>query len=87
MTKEIEKSTVKNYLPDILIILGIYFLSKSIFTENMYPHAVHVRDHHFITDWGAVWGIVMVTIGIIVVIRKHLIPKNSSKKTKKRDKS
>jgi len=74
-----KENIIKKYLPDIIIIIGVYTLSHSIFTEISSGFRGITTTT---TDYGSLWGVVLIAIGINIAIRRYLSSnyKNKSEK-------
>lgn len=63
---------IKKFLPDILIIVGIWILSYNLLRPVVGFGRVIVTDYH--TEW-KVFGIVLIAIGVDIFVRRYLIKK------------
>jgi hypothetical protein len=78
MVKGTKENIIKKYLPDIMIIIGVYIFSYSIFTETR-SDPFSAFGTITTTDHGKLWGVVLVIIGINIAIRRYLSFKRTSK--------
>jgi len=62
------KKTIIKYLPDIIIITGVYILSYNIFRPETSPLNFDLTNYH--TE-GKVQGILLIVIGLDIVIRRY----------------
>ena len=67
------KKFIKNYLPDIFVILGIWILSYNILRPPTNALSISFTDYH--TEW-KVFGIVLITIAVDIAIRRYIKHKN-----------
>ncbi len=75
MSKEKKENIVKKYLPDIMIIIGVYIFSFSIFSETTTRFGRTTTT----TDDAKLWGVVLVVVGINIAIRRYLSFKSKIK--------
>ncbi len=78
MEKETKENIIKKHLPDIIIIIGVYIFSYSIFTETR-PAPFPAFGTITTTDYGKLWGVVLIAIGINIAIRRYLSHKSKIK--------
>ena len=66
------KEKIKKYIPDVLILIGVYLLATEFSSKE--PCTLFCGP-----KWEVVWGIMLITIGIIVGIRRYLQGQKSEK--------
>jgi len=77
-----EKKIIKKYLPDIIILIGIWlYLKPSIFQYHSAETGICRDVCHpafYSTHWDKI-GIIIILIGVDILIRKYLSSKNERK--------
>ncbi len=76
MAKEKKEDIIKKYLPDALIITGVYIFSYSILTETTTHRLGRATT---ITDYEKLWAVLLVAIGINIVVRRYISYKSKIK--------
>jgi hypothetical protein len=68
----------KRYLSDILIQAGIFILSYSFFiTKNQSNSFLGYSRTYINHEWGKIWGVVFVAMGVNIILRKYLANKKN----------
>lgn len=64
---------LKKYWPDLIILIGIGITSYNLLRLPSDPFSINLTDYH--TEW-KVLGILLVTLGIDIAIRRYVASKN-----------
>lgn len=62
---------IKKYLPDIIILIGIWMVSYNLSitrSDNMFGYRSYIRT----SDEWKIFGIILIAIGIDIAIRRYI---------------
>ena len=68
---------IKEYLPDILFIAGVYIFSYNVLRPSSIEQMYSFLDYDYTNE--KVLGIVLIAIGIDIAVRRYISYKNKQK--------